>query len=154
MGLESGASGNSSSWIGKVSEFYCIALGDKSLAQQKKQNSACYTNAPHILESGADFNGRSAVYKPPTLPDYNEQRHELQELWLRNCEDAMQFKPNQDARSLLSTALENQLNQLANRHPSRTTWQGLDPAKHSIHVPLRSGISDRASDYSREARFV
>src|ERR1700722_19783611 len=123
MGSQSGASGNSPSWVSKASELYCIALGDKSLAQQKKQNSACYTNAVHTMESGADFNGRSADYKP-MQPEYNEQRHELQELWLRECEDAMQLKPKQDDYSHLPKAVENQLNQLANKHPSRTTWQG------------------------------
>lgn len=144
MSTDRGASESSVKWAEKLAELYRIAMGDKSAIQKKHNSLPSYPNVSHIMES-AEYCNDQPVYKPDVLAPYSEQRRSLQDLWLSECEKPMTFEPSH--LSYLPPSVESE--HPVNKSPSRTTWQGLDPKRHSNHVPLRSGITDRGADQTR-----
>jgi hypothetical protein len=133
-----------SNWASKITDLCAKALGNRSAATQKEQNASFYPNHQHMMEM-VDGSQEQVEFR---LHE-NETKREIQELRLSACEDSLNL--HHDAR-VLGIAAETELHRLSTAHPSRSTWQGLDPKKHSNYLPQRPSVTAAPSYYPAETQ--
>jgi len=124
--------------VNKITDLCTTALGNRAATTQKQQNASFYPNRQNMMEMTGESQGQVVEFR---LRE-SETKHQIEEFWLSACEDSLNLD---HAPRVLGLSAEAELYRVSTTHPSRTTWQGLDPKKHSNYVPLRPSFTTAPS---------